>query len=59
MKTKEIMLEIADIHNNLCNMLVGADNAIFLGDSIKRMRILLDALNQEVAKSNEKGADAS
>ena len=59
METKTIMQAIANIHNNLCKMLVGADNAIILGDSLKQMRILLDALNQEIANANKEGADAS
>ena len=54
METKDIMQALANIHNNLCKMLVGSDNAIILGGSLNDMRALLATLNQEVESQDVK-----
>lgn len=53
METKDIVQAIANIHNDLCNMLVGADNAVILGRNIENIRALLVALSQDVTAGKE------
>ena len=53
METKEIMQAIANVHNDLCKMLVCADNAIILGDSLRALRALLDTLSQDSTRQED------
>jgi hypothetical protein len=47
MTKAELMNRIVENHNRIAKMLVSADNAILVGDTIKDLRLLLQQLQSE------------
>lgn len=60
MSKKEILECVINNHNRLAQITVNGDNAIMMGDTLKELRMLAQAINRDVeAELAEKDTEGS
>lgn len=59
MTKTELIQRLAENHNRVASILVRGDNAVFAGDTIKDLRVLIEQLqNEGIQEEREQCAEA-